>query len=621
MERATQTGTAAVIKKERPARKWWVLGIVCFAIFMVLLDGNVVNLAIPKIITSFNASLGQIEWINNAYLLTFAISLITLGRLGDTFGRRKMFIVGLFLFTAGSFLCGFAPSSAWLIGFRVIQGFGGATMMPATLSLIASNFEKKERGMAMGVWGAVAGLAIVLGPILGGYLTDMGLGSAINNLLNIKDFWRYVFYINIPIGIAAIILAFVFIPESKDSEKTHSVDVAGIVLSAVSIFCLTFACIEGTKLGWFFVNNDFMLFGRAVSLGKVSVIPVLFAVAIIAAAVFVVYEKRRKKDPLVDLALFRNFNFSIGNISGAILNFAQMGAFFLLPLFLQVVLGYSAIKTGTVLLPLAAAIMVMAPVAGKLSDKLGAKFIIITGMLFMSGGLLYLGHFSATTTPVQLILPFIILGIGMGLSLSPLTNITLLDIPSEETGGASGVFSTTRQIGSIMGIAILGLVLQTQLTSNITSNIAVIKGLPPQIQTVVVEMAGSGNMMGGNMEEQLKKQLTDLAMSGKLQMGEAPQVESQGADQQQDVQSDEQQPQENQQNGQGNMSSQVAALQKIGQEIGSAFKLSFVQSINFTFKISSAITLLGALSALFFKNNRVSNTGTAKLAREAKNLG
>lgn len=321
MEKVLETETVT-IEKKNGTRKWWTLGIVCFAIFMVLLDGNVVNLAIPKIISSFNASFAQVEWINNAYLLTFAISLITLGRLGDEFGRKKMFILGLFLFTIGSFLCGFAPNSAWLIGFRVVQGFGGATMMPATLSLIASNFEKKQRGVAMGLWGAVAGLAIVLGPILGGYLTDIGLGSTINNLLNIKDYWRYVFFTNIPVGITAIILAFIFIRESKDSEKTHSIDAAGIVISAVSIFCLTYALIEGTKLGWFFVNNDFILFGKTISLGKVSIIPILFAVAIIAAVIFVIYEKRRKKDPLVDMLLFKNFNFSIGNVSGAILNFA-----------------------------------------------------------------------------------------------------------------------------------------------------------------------------------------------------------------------------------------------------------------------------------------------------------
>ena len=601
MDKVLKNNTAAA-REKGPVRKWWTLGIVCFAIFMVLLDGNVVNLALPKIISSFNASLAQIEWINNAYLLTFAISLITLGRLGDEFGRRKMFIIGLFLFTIGSFLCGFAPNSAWLIGFRVIQGFGGATMMPATLSLIASNFEKKERGMAMGIWGAVAGLAIVLGPILGGFLTDIGLGSAINNLLNIKDLWRYVFYINIPIGIVAIILAFIFIPESKDSKKSHSVDFAGIILSAVSIFCLTYAFIEGSKLGWFFVKNDFTLFGKVLSLGRVSIIPLLFAIAIIAAVVFVIYEKRRKTDPLIDILLFKNNNFSIGNISGAILNFAQMGAFFLLPLFLQVVLGYSAIKTGTVLLPLAAAIMIMAPIAGKLSDKLGAKFIIIAGMIFMSGGLFYLGHFSETTTPVQLILPFIILGIGMGLALSPLTNITLLQIPSEETGGASGVFSTTRQIGSIMGIAILGLVLQTQLSANITANMAKIEGLPPQIQTVVVKMAESGNMMGGNMEEQLRKQITELAMSGKLDMGASSQS---GAN-------------ENNQKPatQENMAVQAAKLQQIGAEIGSSVKLSFVQSINFTFKTSSIITLLGAITSFFFKNNKASNMGKVKPARE-----
>lgn len=575
-------------------RKWWTLGTVCFALLMIVLDGNVVNLAVPSIMKSFDATIGQIEWVNNAYLLTFAILLITFGRLGDEVGRKKMFVLGLVSFIIGSLLCAIAPSINYLIAFRVIQGIGGAAMMPATLSLIAANFEKKERGAAMGIWGAVSGLGIVLGPILGGYLTEKGLGVNLNNLLNVTDFWRYVFYINIPIGILAIVSTLTIVKESKDSEQKHRYDIVGILLSSISIFLLTFGFIEGAKFGWWKVNEQFILFGQTIGAGDISVIPFLFLLSVLMIIVFVLYEKTRTVDPLVDMNLFKTRNFSIGSFAAAVLSFSMMGSFFLLPLFLQSIMGFTAIKTGQVLLPFAVTIMIMAPIAGKLADKFGGKYLISAGMAIMAIGGFYIGHFRLDTQINELIIPFIIMGLGMGMSMSPLTNITLLETPEDEIGGASGVISTARQIGSVMGIAILAAFLQTTIVSNIRTDISKIDGLSPSLQEKIIDQVKNGNNY--NAKDSLGTLLASTMQSDLMQKN----IEIQKANDPKNLGAYK---------GPSDTNAQILKYrdetihkyQNIGMQLGQASKQSYVDAINKTFFFASLIALFGALVALLFK--------------------
>ena len=249
-------------------------------------------------------------------MLTFAVFLITLGRLGDQVGRKKMFLVGLVGFTVGSALCGAAQNISQLIAFRVIQGIGGSAMMPATLSLITANFEKEERGRAMGFWGAVTGLSFIMGPIIGGYLTQSGLGTAINSFIGIEQFWRYVFFINVPLGALALVIGLVVVPESKDGETRHRLDVTGVVLSSLAVFLLTFGFIEGPRYGWWSLR-DFSVAGVSVRPFGLSIVPFLLALAAVAGAFFILYERNQRRDPLVELSLFSNRNYSIGMITGS----------------------------------------------------------------------------------------------------------------------------------------------------------------------------------------------------------------------------------------------------------------------------------------------------------------
>ncbi len=607
-------------------RKWWTLVIVSFALFMIVLDSSVVNLAIPKIMKDFGATITQIEWISNAYLLTFAIFLITFGRLGDMIGRKRMFAFGIVAFVAGSILSGLAGNATQLIVFRIIQGLGGASMMPATLSLISANFEKKERGTAMGIWGAVSGLGIVAGPIIGGFITDRGLGHAINQFLGISEYWRYVFYINLPFGLLALLLTIVAIRESRDAGRKHNIDFAGILLSMISVFLLTFAFIEGHKYGWWQANTIPEAFGYKLHFGSISIIPVLFALSTISGLVFVLYERATKKEPMMDVNLFSNRNFSAGNFSVAVLSFALMGASFLLPLFLQSVLGYSAFKSGLVMLPLAGAIMFVAPIGGKLTDKLGGKWVIITGLLVMSLGIYLIGHFTLKTAFSNLVLPTILLGTGMGLANGPLSTVTLLDIPPAEFGGASGVTGTVRQVGAVMGIAILGALLQSNMSTSIATNIDGVKGLPQPVKTQIVGMTkdnGAGMLSNSKSKDKIKLTMQDAMkkeMITKMKSVKPPVIPANlSPEAKAQIQMQIQAKMKRQ------IEAQKLAMAKesktMGDGISTAVKQSFTDSINNTMRYASLIALFSALTALLLKNTKGGKEEVAQDARVVYEVG
>jgi len=477
----TTPATPAESRSASPARNpWAVLAVLCLGLFMILLDGTIVNIAIPSIQTYFGTSFSNIEWVMNAYILAFAVLLVTLGRFGDLWGRRKLFVGGMVLFTLGSLACGLAPSIYLLIAFRVVQGVGGAAMMPATLSIIAAVFPADKRGAAMGVWGGVSGLASGLGPVLGGVIIQYVTWPSVDGS------WRWIFLVNIPVGIAGVLLALRVVPESKNPTAVQTLDLPGVGLISASLFALTFALVEGQNYGW----TSTAILG-------------LFATAAVAFGLFY-WREHRVPQPLIDFSLFRNLNFAAGNATGLLLSAAMMGAFFTIPIFLQSVLGFSAIKAGLVMAPMSVVIIFAAPVAGMLSDRVGSKWIVAAGMFVLAVGLGWMAglvpgidKISPDTTSLSLLAPFIISGVGIGLAVAPVTSAVMATAPPERVGNASGVLSTTRQVGSLMGIAILGAVLQNQITANITDGIQAVQGIPEAVKQKIIAGAGSGAMQMG----------------------------------------------------------------------------------------------------------------------------
>ena len=564
--------------------KWLVLGTVCFALFMINLDGNVVNLAMPTIIRQFHATLSQMEWISNAYMLTFAVFLITLGRLGDEIGRKKMFLAGLVGFTVGSALCGSAQNVGQLIAFRVLQGIGGSAMMPATLSLITATFAKEERGRAMGFWGAVSGLAFIMGPIIGGWLTQSGLGSAVNSLLGVTDNWRYVFYVNLPFGVLAFLLAVLVVPESKDEEVRHRLDVLGVIVSSIAVFLLTYGFIEGPRIGWWTSTRPLVVGGVTLQPFGMSPVPFLFAAAAVLAVVFVLYERRRRVDPLMDLSLFANRNYSVGMVTGVILNFALMGAMFLMPLFCQSVLGIDPVHTGTLMLPFAFALLVASPLAGILSDRIGGKYILVAGLTILALSDLLIAHFRVDTQGWELILPFVVMGIGMGLSMTPLTNLTLYGVPAVKAGGASGILSTMRQIGAVMGVAIFSVALQSNMVGAVTVHAAEIPQLPPAARSVLVSYVAGGGLYGmadngpDGLAAQLQKAMGASRPAASSTTASHPTAAETAAAAQQ--------------------------MKAIGDGIALAMKESFTDGVNDTFRIAALVGAGAVLVSLLMAGRR-----------------
>ncbi len=452
----------------RKFSKWWVLAILAIALFMINLDVTIVNIALPDIMTTLDTSLADVEWVINIYILIFAVSLILFGRFSDIFGRKRFFIGGLILFTLSSLACGLAPNVEVLIGARALQAFGGAAMMPSTLSLINVAFKDGQRGQAMGVWGAVSGAASALGPIIGGLLVD-----------NLS--WGYIFLVNIPLGIVAIVAAVIVIEESTEPNASRRMDWPGIFFATVALSSLTFALIEGTSYGW-----------------TSPLILSLFTVSAICFAAFLFIEKR-SKPPLVDIGLFKNINFSAGNILNILLMLSLIGILFLLVLFLEIVLGFSAIKTGLILLPMPLAVLVVAPIAGKLADKNIAKRLLTAGMFITGVAIFLLSQLSIDTTWQSLVIPLALAGVGMGLVMAPVNTVILASVPVEKSGAASGIMSTTRQLGGLLGIALLGAVLQSRLVSYFTSSVDNLTGLSIEAKNAIMDAINNSGL-NGNMD-------------------------------------------------------------------------------------------------------------------------
>src|ERR671937_2195096 len=326
-------------------RKWWTLGAVAFGLFMIMLDNTIVNVALPAMQRDLDIGLSELEWVVNGYALTFAVLMLTGGKLADLFGRRLIFIVGLAIFTGASLACGMAPSAGFLIGARVVQGVGSALMNPATLSIIVATFPPRQRGMAIGIWAGVSAMALAIGPLVGGLIAE-------------HLHWSWIFFINVPVGVLGIVVARLVIAESRDTSREQRLDLPGLLVSGAGLFALTYSLIEANTYGWTSIR-----------------ILTLFAIAAAALVTFVLLEQHQRL-PMLVLSLFRSGTFAGANAVMLLVGLAMFGVFFFNSLFLQNILRYSAIDTGATFLPMTVLIILVAPAAGKLSDRLGSRWLM-----------------------------------------------------------------------------------------------------------------------------------------------------------------------------------------------------------------------------------------------------
>jgi EmrB/QacA subfamily drug resistance transporter len=414
-------------------RKWWTLAAVAVGLFMIMLDNTVVNVALPSIRKDLGIGISELEWVVNAYALTFGVLLLTGGKLADLIGRRRIFIIGLVIFTASSLACGLANGAEVLIAARTVQGIGAALMNPATLSIITATFPPRQRGTAIGIWAGVSALALAFGPLVGGLLTE-------------KIDWSWIFFINIPIGVLGVIAAGIFIDETRDTSREQRLDLPGLLTSAIGLFGLTYGLIETNDHAW--------LSARVLS---------LFAVAAISLTLFVLLEMRQRL-PMLDLSLFRNSTFSGANTVMFLVGLAMFGIFFYNSLFLQNVLGYGAIKTGATFLPMTVLIILIAPVAGKISDLVGPRWLMGAGMVLLTGSLLLFATLDASSSWWAILPGLLVGGFGMAITMAPTTAAAMGSVPVDKAGIGSAVINSMRQVGGSLGIAVMGALVATAVS-------------------------------------------------------------------------------------------------------------------------------------------------------------
>ncbi|HTR73226.1 MAG TPA: MFS transporter, partial [Solirubrobacteraceae bacterium] len=387
-------------------RRWWTLGAMCFALFMIMLDNTVVNVALPSIQRGLHATTSSLEWTVNAYTLTFALTLVTGGRLGDIYGRRRMFLFGVAVFGTSSFLIGLAQSDTWLIAFRAIQGIGSGFMMPATLSIITNTFDAKERGRAIGTWAGVSAMALAIGPVVGGFLVQ-------------EVSWQSIFFLNVPVAIVAIAVTLAAAKESRDETAVREIDIPGVLTLTVALAGLVLGLIESNQWGW----------GSARVLG-------LFALALVALAGFVTVE-RRSRAPMVDFAFFKSRSFFGANVVAFIVSFAMFAMFFFLALYMQDVLRYTPLQAGVRFLPSTLMIMVVAPIAGRLADRIGPRPLMTGGLVLVSFALFWLTGITTHSGYGFLSVSFVVMGLGMGLVMSPMSTAAMNSVQVTKAGVAS----------------------------------------------------------------------------------------------------------------------------------------------------------------------------------------
>jgi EmrB/QacA subfamily drug resistance transporter len=442
------------------SRKWWVLVAMVFGLFMPMLDNLVVNVALPTIQDKLGAGVSGLQWIVDAYTLTFASFMLTGGALGDLYGRKRFFMTGLLVFTAGSFLGGLSQTTGQLIGFRALQGLGAAMLLPGSLSIITATFHGRERGAAIGIWAAMSGLAIAIGPVVGGFLVE-------------HVSWQSVFFINVPVGIAGLLMTLLVVPESKDPSTTRRLDPAGLATGTAGLFFLVFALIEGNARGW----TDGLILGSFV------------LSAILLAAFF--WIESHSSSPMLPLHFFKIPTFAAANVVAGAVFFAMFGSVFFLSLYLQNVRGYSPVQAGLRLMAFSLVILFVAPVSGRLSDRFGSRWFMTGGTLLAGVGLALLLRTEVGSDYLTVLLPaFIILAGGMAMTMAPMTAAVMASVEPRHAGVASAATNTSREIGGVFGIALLGAIVTSAFKRGFLARL-LNSGFPSETAHQIAANAGS----------------------------------------------------------------------------------------------------------------------------------
>jgi len=455
------TGTYSVGHK--PRSPWPALWALVIGFFMILVDTTIVSVANPAIKAALDPStnnLDNVVWVTSAYLLAYAVPLLITGRLGDRFGPKNIYLIGLAVFTLASLWCGLSTTLEGLIVARAVQGLGAAFMTPQTMAVITRTFPAERRGAAMGLWGATAGMATLVGPLVGGLLVD-GLG------------WEWIFFVNLPVGVIGFVLAWIYVP--KLATHPHRFDVLGVVLSAVALFLLVFGLQEGEKFDW------------GVIWGPISVWGLIIA-GLIVLALFIVQQARTRSEPLVPLGLFRDRNFSGANVAIAAVGFTVTSMSLPLMFFLQIARGLTPTEAALLMIPMAVLSGALAPFAGKLLDRIDPRIILVPGLLSVAGALVWYSVLINMDTPIWMfLLPSALMGIGNAGMWGPLATTATRKLPPRQAGAGAGIYNTTRTIGSVIGSASIAAFMQARLEANLPglsdapAGIGTGGTLPPQI--------------------------------------------------------------------------------------------------------------------------------------------
>ncbi len=492
-------------------KKWGGLVVMSLALAIIVIDTSLLNVSLKTIINDLKTNIESMQWVITAYTLILSAFTITGGRLGDLFGRKRMFILGAIIFAIGSFVASISKNVGMMIvGEAVIEGIGAALMLPATASLLVSNFKGKERSIAFGIWGGIAAASSAIGPILGGWLTT-------------NYSWRWGFRINIFVA-AALIIGSLIIRESRDREERNSLDFVGVILSGLGMLSIVFGFIKATTYGWLTEKAPLELFGKTIDLGNLSPVPVFIALGLIILIAFVAWERhmeRRGKTPLVSLELLKNRQFTVGTLTTAVVSLGMAGLVFSLPVFLQAVRNLDALHTGLTMLPLSISLLVAAPVAGFLGHKFEPKYIIQLGLLLNTAAYFVLRQTLSVDSGTQELMPGMILfGVGMGLTMSQISNVSLSAVSVQQAGEASGVNNTMRQVGMTLGSAILGAVLLSSLAINLATGVKDSQIIPDALKTTLSEQVqlnasaiefGGPSSIPGAMPPQLTEEISNIA--------------------------------------------------------------------------------------------------------------